>query len=147
LVFGGINKNNEPQNSLKLLQVSRKNPEWIDPVTHGKPPEPRHSCSLNIYDRLDIVVIYGGRNNHRIFKDVFIIDLYKFEWIRVPVRDMSNRERYGHSAVTYEDHLVVFGGMDDKYIGSDLYLMDLCSFDNIKSFWYTDIRRSLLIKK
>ncbi len=127
-----------------MLLISRKNPEWIDPITKGQPPEPRHGCSFNIYDRLDIIILYGGRNMHKVFSDVFILELYQFEWVRVPVHDEFPKERYGHSAITYGDNLVIFGGMDhNKYLGSDLYLLDLCSFDNIKSFWYPDLKKSL----
>jgi hypothetical protein len=50
---------------------------------------------------------------------------YKLEWLGVPVRDMSNKERYGQTALTYGDHLVVLGGIDDRYIGPELYIMIL----------------------
>jgi hypothetical protein len=138
-MFGGVNKFNDPQNTLKLLKVSKKSPEWIDPVTKGMPPNPRHSCSFNLYDRLDIIILYGGRDNTNVFNDIYILELYNFEWIRVPVREFIPKSRYGHSAVIHNENLIIFGGTDNsKYIGSELYILDLCSFDNLKSFWTND---------
>lgn len=137
-----MNKFNEPQNSLKLLQISRKNPEWIEPEVKGIPPMPRHSCSFNIYDRLDIIILYGGTDNKAVFSDIYMLELYNFEWLRVTIRENKPKERYGHSAEIHNDNLLIFGGMDySNFLGSELYILDLCSFDNLHSFWFAEKRK------
>ena len=88
--FGGIDKNNNNYNELRYLKVGKKPCEWIIPNTKGKPPKSRNSASLNYYEELNILILYGGKNlneynNYEYFNDFYVYDLENLHWYKAKI--------------------------------------------------------------
>ena len=132
-VFGGKRSElKDPSNKLWILKIGRKPLEWIEIKTKGKPPCPRYLCSMNFYEQGNYIIIHGGKTkslmNENILKDTYLLELYRFEWIKVNYGylDHTVKPRYSHSGIIYQQKLIIFGGVNEKgYNGSDFFLIKL----------------------
>ncbi len=131
-IFGGKNKeDNQPSNKLFVLIIGKKPLEWIQIETKGQPPSPRYMTSMNYFEEGNYLIIHGGRNDYSInmvFKDTFVIEMNKLEWLRVDFGKNFSivKNRCSHQSVISGKTLFIFGGMDDKnYVGSALFVVNL----------------------
>ncbi len=72
-LFGGRLKNGKASNKLYVLKIGSKPLKWISPETAGTPPIARYSHSMNYYHELNILIIYGGRNDNLKYKPINIL--------------------------------------------------------------------------
>ena len=86
---------------------------------------------MNYFEEGNYLIIHGGRNDYSInmvFKDTFVIEMNKLEWLRVDFGKNFSivKNRCSHQSVISGKTLFIFGGMDDKnYVGSALFVVNL----------------------
>lgn len=149
--FGGIDEYNRNYSNLKILKIGKKPCEWLNPRLEGKPPKERNSSTINFYEELGILIVYGGKNQsgteNEYFSDLWVLDLESFHWIKTNFSYDSNisigKSRSCHSSIIYNHSLIIFGGMNDEgYVGSDVYYVDL---DLISKYEELDNEKKLRI--
>jgi len=118
-----------PQNHLLILRIGRKPLEWVVPKSEGVPPSPRINPTMNYFEDLNVIVIYGGRDDYydRVsFSDMFVLDLVNFIWIKVSFYDEIPLERSEHCTVIEGSKMIILGGMcQSLYLRSDIYEINL----------------------
>jgi hypothetical protein len=103
-IFGGITKEREVLNDLRVLRLGKKPLDWVKPNAHGKRPAPRYSATLNYLQDLAILVLHGGKDDSHqdlIYNDTFIFDLYTFTWIEVKLYNAHPYPRCEHRSVVF----------------------------------------------
>ena len=134
-IFGGKISNEGPiNNNLYVIKIGMKPLEIIILKTTGIQPIPRYDCSLNFYEKGNMLIVHGGRSNKGEFEnglnDTFILDLYYLSWTKVEY--FSNKfnvpPKYFHQSIVFGGNVYIFGGMNgNNYIGSELEVIDLNS--------------------
>ena len=144
-VFGGKTKEEGGlSNKLWILLMGQKILRWISPEVKGKPPSPRYFHTMNYFDKGNILIIHGGRNDivseTSALSDTFVFDLENFEWMQVTLYSQLNNfkvlNRCGHQSVIFGNKLIILGGMNNNnYVGSALFIvnLDFSYSNNIKS--------------
>ena len=137
-IFGGKTKADGTgglSNDLYVLVVGKKPCIWrkLDDAK-GVKPSPRYFHSMSYYEKGNILIIHGGRNDLSsdsfALNDTYIFDLEFLEWHRVTL--YSNIEgfkvmpRCAHKSIVHNNRLIIFGGMNNQsYIGSCLFIIRL----------------------
>ena len=134
-IFGGKSKEEGGlSNKLWILVLGIKKLKWLNPDVKGKPPSPRYFHSMNYFDKGNILIIHGGRNDivsdTCALNDTFILDLENFEWMEVHLYFQLSKfkvlNRCAHQSVVYGNKLIILGGMNNNnYIGSVLFIVNL----------------------
>ena len=134
-IFGGkISSNGPINNNIYVIKIGIKPFDIIQLKTSGIPPCPRYDSSLNFYEKRNMLIIHGGRNNNKEcengLNDTFILDLYQLSWTQVEYYNERYiaRPRYFHQSIEFEGNLYIFGGIEgNNFIGSELEVIDLNS--------------------
>ena len=137
-IFGGKSKAigaGGITNDLYVLVIGKKPCVWkkIEDAKGIKPP-PRYFHSMSYYEKGNLLIIHGGRNDLNsdsfALNDTYIFDLEFLQWHKVTL--YSNIEgfkvmpRCAHQSVVYDNKLIIFGGMNNQsYIGSCLFIIKL----------------------
>ena len=135
-IFGGINDEGKYMNDIYIIKRG-KPLHLFKPNTDGKPPSPRCQCTINFFEKLNCLIIYGGRNEYmqseNFFNDFYFLDLERMLWISLEYNEnIHNYPRCGHVAEIVDNELIIFGGYNDKfYLKSDLMI---CNLDIIESY-------------
>ena len=132
-IFGGKKSElKDPCNKMWVLKIGKKNLEWMEIISKGKPPCPRYLFSMNFYEKGNYLIIHGGKTkslkNEQILKDTYLFELLRFEWIRVVhgCFDSIVKPRFSHSAVIYNKRLIIFGGVNEQgFSGSNFFMIKL----------------------
>ena len=137
-IFGGKSKSvgtGGITNDLYVLVIGKKPCVWKKlEDTKGVKPSPRYFHSMSYYEKGNLLIIHGGRNDLSsdsfALNDTFIFDLEFLEWHKVKL--YSNIEgfkvmpRCAHRSVVHNNRLIIFGGMNNQnYIGSCLFIIRL----------------------
>ena len=145
-IFGGIDENLNCTNDLMIIK--RGKPLTLFKVlAKGSPPSPRCQCSMDFFEKLMVVIIYGGRNekssNGPYFNDMFFLDVQTLTWINIELNDDNIfPSRGSHCSCIVDNELIIFGGNNEKYfLKSDLLICNLDIFENMK------IKNNLKAKK
>ena len=145
-IFGGIDENLNCTND--LLIIKRGKPLTLFKVlAKGSPPSPRCQCSMDFFEKLMVVIIYGGRNetssNGPYFNDMFFLDVQTLTWVNIELNDDNIfPSRGSHCSCIVDNELIIFGGNNEKYfLKSDLLVCNLDIFENLK------IKNSLKARK
>lgn len=78
-----------------------------------------------------------SNTDHISFSDTYVLNLLRYEWIRVEVINNSIDNfrllnRFSHCSISTNDAVIIFGGLSEKvYIGSSLFVINLS-----KIFYY-----------
>ena len=129
-LFGGIDENFKCSNDVLIIKRGRPL-QLFKAITKGKPPTPRCECSMDFFEKLDVVIIYGGRNEYSslgpFFNDMFFLDVETLNWINIELNYNKNFYPRGeHCSCIVENELIIFGGENDKfYLKSDLLICNL----------------------
>ena len=117
--FGGktmVGNTEVVTNDLWILTIGNKPLEWIKPELAGTPPEPRYLHTMNFFEEGNYLIIHGGRNDQNnaefAYKDFFILELSKLEWIQVKIKPawsgiLTVHNRCGHSAIIYGNNKTI----------------------------------------
>ena len=134
-IFGGKSKEEGGlSNQLWILITGKKPLEWVQPQTKGKAPSPRYFHSQSYYEKGNILIIHGGRNDamseSSALNDTYVFDLENFDWLKVELysqlRGFKVLNRCGHQSVVYSNKLIIVGGMNNNnYLGSSLLIVNL----------------------
>ena len=134
-IFGGKTKEDGGlSNKLWILILGNKKLKWSNPDVKGKPPSPRYFHSMSYYDKGNMLIVHGGRNDavseNAALNDTFIFDLENFEWMEVNLYFQLSRfkvlNRCAHKSIVFSNKLIILGGMNNNnYIGSVLFIINL----------------------
>lgn len=129
-MFGGIDENLKCCND--ILIIKRGKPlQLFKAITKGIAPVPRCECSMDFFEKLDVVIIYGGRNERSkygpYFNDMFFLDVESLNWISIELNYNKNFYPRGkHCSCIVENELIIFGGANEKFLlKSDLLICNL----------------------
>ena len=137
-IFGGKSKEVGTAgitNDLYVLVVGKKPCIWkkLDD-TKGIKPSPRYFHSMNYYEKGNILIVHGGRNDLSsdsfALNDTFIFDLEFLQWHKVilysSIEGFKVMPRCAHQSIIHNNKLIIFGGMNNQsYIGSCLFIIRL----------------------
>ena len=136
-MFGGINENLICCND--LLIIKRGKPlQLFKGIAKGAPPSPRCQCVMEFFEKLNVVIVYGGKNekskNGPFFNDMYFLDVQTLSWINIELNnDQKFPTRGGHSSCLVDNELIIFGGKNEKYfLKSDLLICNLDIIENSK---------------
>lgn len=136
-LFGGMNEKQTIFNTLRILKLGCYPLKWTEPETKGIPPQPRFLHTMNFYKDMNIIIIYGGRNDklqEAVFSDICVLNVFNLCWSKVSSLGIGNVPKCSHSAIIVGSKLVVFGGYTlNEYIGADIYLCEL-NQDMVKTY-------------
>ena len=134
-IFGGKSKEDGGlNNKIWVVILGQKKLKWYNPEVKGKPPSPRYFHSMSYYDKGNILIIHGGRNDvvseNSALNDTFIFDLENFEWMEVKLYFQLSKykvlHRCAHQSIAFGNKLIILGGMNNNnYIGSVLFIVNL----------------------
>ena len=128
-MFGGVDENLKCSND--VLIIKRGKPlQLFKAITKGVAPAPRCECTMDFFEKLDVVVIYGGRNdnskNRPFFNDMFFLDVESLNWINIELNYNENFcPRAKHCSCIVDNELIIFGGANQKFLKSDLLVCNL----------------------
>ena len=113
-IFGGIEKEGNFHSNLWLIRIGVKPVDIINVPSKGKQPPPRILCGMTFFSPLNILVVYGGRNQFisetQILNDIWIFDLESFTWI-IPVYDIGSFYPIcEHCMFTSGERIIFLGG-------------------------------------
>ena len=133
-IFGGKAKDEGGlSNQLWILITGKKPMEWVQPETKGRTPSPRYFHSMSYYEKMNFLIIHGGRNDAMsdscALSDTYIFDLENFEWSKVElysnISDFHVLNRCGHQSAIFSNKLIIYGGMNNNnYVGSTLLIIN-----------------------
>lgn len=130
--YGGKLETGKILNTIRVLTVGNKSIKWETLNTIGKPPEPRYAHVMVYYDRLNSLIIHGGRNDESkqttrgAFNDIAVFHLENLNWINVTKLGYGIVPRYSHTGTLFGSRLVVFGGMNfDSFIDPSIEQIEL----------------------
>ena len=110
--FGGINRAGEPNNIMWTLKFEGLgyNMRLVNSI--GKKPEPRYAHSMTLLDPLNLVVVYGGKNEgqREFFKDLYIFVPESTTWSHVAVEGEPLPGLANASISGYNNEVFIFGG-------------------------------------
>ena len=135
-MFGGIDENLICSND--VLIIRRGKPlNLFKAFTNGTPPAPRCECTMDLYEKLDVLVIYGGRDDNSksmpFFNDMFFLDLQNLNWIKIELNYNENFcPRSKHCSCVVENELIIFGGANQRFLKSDLLICNLDLRESVK---------------
>ena len=133
-IFGGKGKT-EISNDLYILKLGIKPCEWIklDNI-NGKRPCPRYFHTMNYFEKKNIIIIHGGRNDNKsesfALNDTYLFNLESLTWMEIELYS-NNIEfkifsRCAHCSFIYRNKLIICGGMNNNnYLGSSLFIINL----------------------
>lgn len=107
---------------------------WKSIPVKGTPPCPRFFHSMNYYQKLRILVVFGGRNDESgkrsetgsYLNDLHVFNIDIMSWCSVSIEGSEpRRPRYAHSACIFVDKLFILGGITDEGLED-------CQFDVIE---------------
>ena len=134
-IFGGKSKEEGGlSNKIWILLIGQKSLRWVNPETKGKPPSPRYFHTMNYFDKGNILIIHGGRNDsiseNSALNDTFVFDLENFEWMQVNLYSQLSKfkvlNRCAHQSIIFGNKLIILGGMNNNnYVGSSLFIVNL----------------------
>ena len=129
-MFGGIDDNFKCSND--VLIVKRGRPlQLFKAITKGKAPVARCESSMDFFEKLDVVIIYGGKNEHSssgpFFNDMYFLDVETLNWINIELNYNKNFYPRGeHCSCIVDNELIIFGGENEKFfLKSDLLICNL----------------------
>ncbi|CAD8088588.1 unnamed protein product [Paramecium primaurelia] len=101
-------------NFMALLKLDQPNNPWVIPETFGKQPDPRIQHTASYVQEMNIIIIFGGRDDsrsHPYFNDLFAYKICEKEWVQLDIYGNIPRPRASHSAVAYKSQVLYFGGV------------------------------------
>ena len=131
-VFGGINEERIAQNTLYVLQTGSRPLNWLVPETSGQAPGPRFQHSMTYNEKLNIVIVFGGRVDvnsavhYTCFNELFVLKMDCLLWTSVRMLGNVPAPRSGHCCASLGSKVYLFAGAGTvTYCTSDMYMLEL----------------------
>ena len=129
-IFGGIDENLKCTNDILIIKRGRPL-QLYKAIIKGKPPVPRCESTMNFYEKLNVVVIYGGKNEYSkygpYFNDMYFLDVEILTWIKIELNSNDNFFTRGrHCSCIVDNEIIIFGGKNDNFlVKTDLLIGNL----------------------
>lgn len=137
-IFGGKKEDGSQSNDLYVIRVGKNKYTAKKVKSKGLAPIERSECSLNYYEEINVLVLYGGISGYDYLNDLFLFDLENLQWMRMLIKGPSD-PRSQHTAQIIDQSLYILGGISEcKYANPDLYKLYLGTsdeFDTLVSEW------------
>ena len=119
-MFGGIDENFNCSNDVFVIKRGRPL-QLFKAITKGRPPIARSECTMNFYEKLNILVIYGGKNEHSrfgpYFNDMYFLDVETLHWVKVELNyNDSFQPRGRHCSCIVDNEIIIFGGNNESFL-------------------------------
>ena len=146
--FGGIDDERCVNNEFKILKIGKKPLEWVTPIVKGTLPEGRQNATLNFYEALNVLILFGGQNQRQEYlNDLFVLDLDTFNWMKVLLYQDIPMIRSEHCSAIINNQLVIFGGINGEiYVGSDIFIVNLDIFEKKSNAFNKFVKKLNLYK-
>ena len=145
-IFGGIDENLKCSNDILIIKRGRPL-QLYKAITKGRAPVPRCESTMDFFEKLNVVIIYGGKNEHSkygpYFNDMYFLDVETLTWVRIELNINDNFYPRGrHCSSIIENEIIIFGGNNDQFLlKTDLLIGNLDIGESTKI-----IRASKLVK-
>jgi hypothetical protein len=125
-IFGGMNASGIC-GTLAILNKYKTEHRFEIINADGIPPCPRYQHSMDYCGLLNVIVIYGGKNegmlkcgaNTTILNDMFVLSLDVMAWVKVEFnKDFTLEPKARHSTDIIGSILYIFGGINAQYNSS-----------------------------
>ena len=131
--FGGRYSDESSSNTIKILKIGQERLRWVKPVTLGQPPVARYLHTMVHCSALNMLVIYGGRNNNvysnklsPVLEDFYTLQLETLTWVAVRVSGIYGSGRCAHISGVAGTSLIIFGGINfNVYCKSELNIIEM----------------------
>ena len=119
-IFGGIDENLKCSNDILIIKRGRPL-QLYKAIIKGKPPIARCESTMNFYEKLNVVIIYGGKNEYSkygpYFNDMYFLDAETLTWIKIELNlNESFYPRGRHCSCVVGDEIIIFGGNNDNFL-------------------------------
>ena len=151
-IFGGIDENLKCTNDILIIKRGRPL-QLYKAIIKGKPPVPRCESTMNFYEKLNVVVIYGGKNEYSkygpYFNDMYFLDVEILTWIKIELNSNDNFFTRGrHCSCIVDNEIIIFGGKNDNFlVKTDLLIGNLDVGESTKIIRAGEIMKNKKIKK
>jgi len=107
--------------------------KWITPQTQGRPPIERYLHTMVHCKNLNMLVVYGGRNDHiysqtmsPVLEDFYTLQLDTLTWVSVASYGIAKSPRYSHVSAAVGTSMIIFGGINfNVYCPSDVHVIEM----------------------
>lgn len=103
--------------------------QWEKIITQGIPPCERYQHCLHYYNKLNGLILYGGKGitaSSEILNDIYILRMDKHLWIKVESRGMEVGARANFASCLHENKLIIFGGVKENMsFSNDTFIFEL----------------------
>lgn len=131
-IFGGITNKGDYTNDLFILKLGKSPIVFNKIQTIGAKPAKRASCTLTYYEEMNFVILFGGKGDE-CYNDMFILDIFTFNWIEIHLFGSKPHPRTEHIANIINNKLIIFGGCNENtFLEAKLAIVDLDFFTNRK---------------
>ncbi len=120
-IFGGIDKERNYYKKFWLIRIGVKPVDIVEIPTHGIEPLPRINCGMCFFNILNLICIYGGKNDENLLNDIWFFDLENFNWIQASYDELNIFPIAEHVIVNDGNKILVLGGFNnDGYVKFDV---------------------------
>lgn len=132
--FGGIGDKGVVIDALRVLKLGKGNTyEFSLLETIGEGPCARFGHSMDFFEQLSLIIIYGGRNDKCqpcYLDDLHILEPTLLMWSKIEIFGANmltaKPPRAGHSTAIVDSKLIIFGGLNlDGFVGADVAVLEL----------------------
>ena len=117
ILFGGAVGDQEYKITNDVFVFNCTNQRWLklNPKPKEQSPSPRAAHAATSVG-LNQLVVYGGAHSHGnlVDNELYLLKLnskqVSAKWIKVPVKGIRPKSRYGHSIVFFQPYIVIIGG-------------------------------------
>lgn len=131
--FGGINDNKIPSDLFFHMSIGEKPVSFDIPNIQGKPPKARIDASMDFAQNINMIIIYGGKNELDFpcyYEDMTLLDLQMMNWIHPSFSQEKPIKRAQHLSVVIGEELIIFGGTTgNEILNYDFMVVDLNLFN------------------
>lgn len=129
-LFGGIDNNKRPNNTLYRLTGSKGVLTWEKIRTTGKKPSPRYAHSASSVGQY--LFVFGGRDDSKEFdefynalNDLHVLNVITWKWEEIVVHGICPRSRWGHCMQARGTEILLLGGTNSKVpMSSSIYCLE-----------------------
>jgi len=129
VVFGGIDGNYQPVNSLGKYDIA--NNKWISVNPSGAPAARSGHTAVAMGSKM---IVFGGQGASSFFNDIYQYDIQLNTWSVVKASGYNPVARALMSAITIGTDMYVFGGLKG-FGGYKFYLDELLKLDTLTNQW------------
>jgi len=95
------------------------------------PPKPRFSHTMDYFDPIKSLIIYGGKNNYPIdnepfYSDIGVLNLQSMTWVGVCTYGIRIEPRCNHMSFLYGSRLICFGGINQSgFVSGNIAILEM----------------------